>query len=208
MQQYLQVPFTFYWASKHVIFSMRWQDFCEESSLNLALRSEHVNSKEPRLVTFIINLDQLLSFTIACHRHKILSVCIVTTLSTITLLSTHYLHTIYNLHTIYILSTQYLQTIYPLSTYYLHTNNTLTIYTSSIHYYTIYILFTYHLHGIYSLSTHYLRTIYPLSTDLAHEPALVDHICPEEQRVGLRVARLDLLQRAQAGHLGIYLVYI
>ena len=99
-------------------------------------------------------------------------------------LSAHYLHTIY------ILSTNYLRSIYTLSTQY----QLITSCTLSTHY----------LHTMYRHSTHYLHTIYTLSTDLAHEPALVDHICPEEQRVGLCVTRLDLLQRAQTGHLDIY----
>ena len=152
--------------SKHVIFSMRWQVFWRETCLNLALQSEHVNSKEPRLVTFIYNKSGSVALFL-------------------TGLSAHYLHTIY------ILSTNYLRSIYTLSTQY----QLITSCTLSTHY----------LHTMYRHSTHYLHTIYTLSTDLAHEPALVDHICPKEQRVGLCVTGLDLLQRAQTRHLKKYI---
>ena len=117
--------FTSYWASKHVIFSMRWQVFWRESSLNLALRSEHVNSKEPRLVTFIINLDQLLSFS----QDYLHTICTLSTyyLQTTYAVSTHYLHNTnslppaHYLHIIYTLCTDTVHTIYTLSTHYLLT---------------------------------------------------------------------------------------
>ena len=99
--------------------------------------------------------------------------------------------TAHYLKTIYILSTNYLHSIYTLSTHY----QLITSCTLSTHY----------LHTMYRHSTHHLHTIYTLSTDLAHEPALVDHICPKEQRVGLCVTGLDLLQRAQTRHLKKYI---
>ena len=84
MQQYLHVAFT------------------RETSLNLALQSEHVNSKEPRLVTFIYNKSGsvALFLTGLCTLYTIL---LHTTLYLHTLytLSTHHLHMIYYLHTIY-----------------------------------------------------------------------------------------------------------
>ena len=117
--------------SKHVIFSMRWQVFWRETCLNLALQSEHVNSKEPRLVTFIYNKSGSVALFLTGHY----SICT---------LSKNYLHIIYKL------PTQYLHTIYTLPTHYLlHIINYLHI---------IYTLCTDTVHTIYTLSTHYLLT--------------------------------------------------
>ena len=111
--------------SKHVIFSMRWQVFWRETSLNLALQSEHVNSKEPRLVTFIYNKSGSVALFLTGHY----SICTLSKnyLHIIYKLPTQYLHTIYTLpthyllHIIYTLFIHYVQTQYTPSTHYLHT---------------------------------------------------------------------------------------